>query len=116
MIIGIDTPDTPMREWRLHQYYSFLDTIKHELNLTKTDIQRIRHIINKVGVKKLHKNATSEQIILALAVFVKEESTKRTINIQSYGILREHKVDHKIYTTVLRNLLMYYRQRLPIVW
>jgi hypothetical protein len=105
-----------MREWRLHQYYSFLDTIKHELNLTKTDIQRIRHIINKVGVKKLHKNATSEQIILALAVFSKEESTKKTIDLKSYKILREHKINYKIYTTVLRNLLIHYRQRMPITW
>ena len=108
--------DTPMQEWRLHRYYSFTDKIKHELNLTKTDIKRVKHIIKRVGLKKLHKNATCEQIILALAIFIKEESTKRTIDMKSYEILKEHKLNCKIYTTILRNLLKYYRQRIPVTW
>lgn len=112
----ITKKDTPMREWRLRQYYNYVDTIKHELHLSRTDIQKIRYIIEKLGVKKLHKNATSEQIILALAVFSKEESTKKTIDLKSYKILREHKINYKIYTTVLRNLLIHYRQRMPITW
>lgn len=102
-----------MKEWRLQQYYFFLEIISPELNLNKTDIQRILYITRRVGIKQLHKRASMEQILLALAVFIKEESTSHPLHIDRYSILKEYNVDYRLYTTVLRNLLQYYRNRTP---
>lgn len=102
-------------EWRHAQHYFFLGTISPELNLNKTDIQRILYITRRVGIKQLHKRASMEQVLLALAVFIKEESTGHPLQIDRYTILKEYNVDYRLYTTVLRNLLQYYRNRTPTV-
>jgi hypothetical protein len=102
-------------EWRHTQHYFFLETISADLNLNRTDIQRILYITRRVGIKQLHKRASMEQVLLALAVFIKEESTGHPLRIDRYTILKEYNVNYKLYTTVLRNLLRYYRSRSPVV-
>jgi len=101
-------------EWKYAQHYFFLQVIRPELNLNEGDIQRILHVLKKVGVKELHRKASMEQVLLALAVFVKEEGG-HPVPLDRYSILREYSVDYKLYNTVLRNLLKYYRSRTPTV-
>lgn len=101
--------------WKYAQHYFFLETISADLNLNRTDIQRILYITRRVGIKQLHKRASMEQVLLALAVFIKEESTGHPLRIDRYSILKEYNVNYKLYTTVLRNLLRYYRSRSPVV-
>lgn len=100
--------------WKYAQHYFFLHAIRPKLNLKDTDIQRILHILKKVGVKELHRQASMEQVILALAVFIIEERG-HPVPLDRYSILKEYGVDYKLYTTVLRNLLQYYRARTPTV-
>ena len=107
--------DTPMREWRNTQYNNYIDTIQHELSLTKTEKEKIKHIIKKTGLKQLYKNATAEQIILALTIFIKEEESGQTVKIERYKIYNDNNIDYRFYSRVLRNLLIYYRQRLPVL-
>src|SRR5690606_1338211 len=100
--------------WKYAQHYFFLHAIRPDLNLNEGDIERILHILKKVGGKELHRKASMEQVLLALAVFVKEEGG-HPVPLDRYRILKEYSVDYKLYTTVLRNLLQYYRARTPTV-
>lgn len=90
----------------------FLQINRHTLNITPQDIHQITHIINKVGLRKLHGNASAEQVALALTIFIKEEHG-RTINIKDYNIYNEHGITYRLYSTVLKNLLKHYRQNQP---
>lgn len=107
--------NTPAPKWRKQQQKMYLYEIKDQFNLTPTEVRQVEHIIEKIGLKTLHKNATSEQIILALSIFIREENTRQPIHIERYKVLKKNKITYRLYATILRNLLTYYRRRLPIL-
>ncbi|GEM_PF-3745258 len=103
-----------MKEWRMAQYYFFIELVKHDLHLSRTDVMEVMEIVRRVGLKELHRNASMEQIILSLCLYVKEKNGVK-IPIERYKLMNEYNVTYKLYSRVLLNLLRFQVRRMPLV-
>ncbi len=113
-LVFIDKKHGDKKRWRKTQYKRFLDTIAYELNLSHDDRKQVEYIIEKVGLKNLNRRASVEQIILSLAVFVKEKHLQRRIKWKEYRIFKEFDLTEQDHRTVLTNLLRFYMNLIPL--
>ena len=113
-LLVLDKKHADKGKWRLSQYRMELDKIAKELPLSKIEKEQVMYIIKNFGLKRLNKRASSEQIITALAFFIKSKNTKQGMKLEWYRCVNKVKLTYDDYITILTNLIDCYMQLIPL--